>query len=546
MNRFKKTLTGVSAVLLIALGFVACDDDFSTVGGEIIENNNFSTELFSETMIHAYNKQLNPVQTNGVPVYQLGKNNDPVYGTTFSSITVQASLVTGTEDPEFGDFSQAEEDEDLTDFEENETVTEVWLHIPFFSSSSTNDDGDIEVKVDSLYGNTGSLFTLSVKELTYFLRSVDADGNSQAYFSDEDYAASTGVTLFPGDNFMINMDQVEVEETDATGMPVLDDDEEPVIEEVLSPRIRVPLNVAFFQERIIDNEGSIKFSNNNIFRAEDLFRGLHITADNTEALMLLDFQSANIEINYVYDKVNTQGNTDDTDDTVEPEKGSYILSLSTGNIINTFSTPSPGPDVTLNEENLYLKGGEGSMSIIELFGPDADGNGVADQLEEIRENGWLINDANLVFYVNNAIQTEIAQDPQRIYLYNMDDQIPLLDYLVDQTLNSASPSLSKAIHGGILERDDAGIATQYKIRLTEHMNNVIRKDSTNVTLGLVSSSDIRVISSGQVQTTASELDFVPTVSIMNPFGTVLHGSTPASPEDKRLKLEIFYSIPESN
>jgi hypothetical protein len=217
MNRFKKTLTGVSAVLLIALGFVACDDDFSTVGGEIIENNNFSTELFSETMIHAYNKQLNPVQTNGVPVYQLGKNNDPVYGTTFSSITVQASLVTGTEDPEFGDFSQAEEDEDLTDFEENETVTEVWLHIPFFSSSSTNDDGDIEVKVDSLYGNTGSLFTLSVKELTYFLRSVDADGNSQAYFSDEDYAASTGVTLFPGDNFMINMDQVEVEETDATG-----------------------------------------------------------------------------------------------------------------------------------------------------------------------------------------------------------------------------------------------------------------------------------------------------------------------------------------
>jgi hypothetical protein len=546
MNRFKKTLTGVSAVLLIALGFVACDDDFSTVGGEIIENNNFSTELFSETMIHAYNKQLNPVQTNGVPVYQLGKNNDPVYGTTFSSITVQASLVTGTEDPEFGDFSQAEEDEDLTDFEENETVTEVWLHIPFFSSSSTNDDGDIEVKVDSLYGNTGSLFTLSVKELTYFLRSVDADGNSQAYFSDEDYAASTGVTLFPGDNFMINMDQVEVEETDATGMPVLDDDGEPVIEEVLSPRIRVPLNVAFFQERIIDNEGSIKFSNNNIFRAEDLFRGLHITADNTEALMLLDFQSANIEINYVYDKVNTQGNTDDTDDTVEPEKGSYILSLSTGNIINTFSTPSPGPDVTLNEENLYLKGGEGSMSIIELFGPDADGNGVADQLEEIRENGWLINDANLVFYVNNAIQTEIAQDPQRIYLYNMDDQIPLLDYLVDQTLNSASPSLSKAIHGGILERDDAGIATQYKIRLTEHMNNVIRKDSTNVTLGLVSSSDIRVISSGQVQTTASELDFVPTVSIMNPFGTVLHGSTPASPEDKRLKLEIFYSIPESN
>jgi len=545
MNRFKKTLAGASAMLLIALGFVACDDDFTTVGGEIIENNNFSTDLFSETMIHAYNKRLNPVQTNGVPVYQLGKNADPVYGTTFSSITVQASLVVGTDNPEFGDLSQAEEDADLTDFEEDETVTEVWLNIPFFSTSTANSEGEIEVEVDSLYGNTGSAFTLSVKELTYFLRSVDVEGNPQAYFSDEDYSAFTGVTLFE-ESFIINTAQIEVEEVDALGQPVLDDDGEPVIEETLSPRIRVPLDTAFFQERIIDNEGSIKFSNNNVFRAEDLFRGLHITADNAEALMLLDFQNANIEINYVYQKVDMQGNTDPADDTAEPEKDSFTLSLSTGNIINSFSTPSFDQDVTLNEDNLFLKGGEGSMSVIELFGPDADGNGIADQLEEIRGNGWLINDANLVFYVNNTIQTEIAQDPQRIYLYNMDDQVPLTDHFADITVNGASPSLSKVIHGGILERDDADVATQYKIRITEHINNLIRNDSPNVTLGLVSSSDVRVISSGQVQTTASELDFVPTVSIMNPFGTVLHGSTSASPEDKRLKLEIFYSIPESN
>ena len=546
MNRFKKTLAGASAMLLLVAGFVACDDDFTTVGGEIIENNNFSTDLFDTTIVNAYNKRLNPVQTNGVPVYQLGKNADPVYGTTFSSITVQASLVTGTENPEFGDFSQAEEDADLTDFEEDETVTEVWLNIPFFSTSTTNELGEIEVEVDSLYGVTGSVFTLSVKELTYFLRSVDADGNAQAYFSDEDYATSTGVTLYEDTSYLINPAQIEVEEVDATGMPVLDEDGDPVIEETLSPRIRVPLDTAFFQQRIIDNEGSIKFSNNNVFRAEDLFRGLHISTENAEALMLLDFQNANIEINYVYEKINTQGNTDDTDDTTEPEKGSYTLSLSTGNIINTFTTPTFAPGITIDDTNLFLKGGEGSMSVIELFGPDADANGVADQLEEIRDNGWIINHANLVFYVNNTIQTAAAQDPQRIYLYNMDDQIPLTDYVTDISVNGSSPSLSKAIHGGILERDDAGLATQYKIRITEHINNVVRKDSTNITLGLVSSSDIRVISSGQVQTTASELDFVPTVSIMNPFGTVLHGSTPATPEDKRLKLEIFYSIPESN
>jgi hypothetical protein len=546
MNRFKKTLAGASAILLMVLGFVACDDDFSTVGGEIIENNNFSTDLFSETMIQAYNKRLNPVQTNGLPVYHLGTNNDPVFGTTFSSLTVQASLVAGTENPEFGDKSQAEEDADLTDFEEAEMVTEVWLNIPFFSTRSLNDDNEIEVAVDSLYGDVDVPFTLRVQELTYYLRNIDADGNPQAYFSDEDYSTSVGTMLFEDTAYVINQEEIEVIEVDANGETVFDDAGVAVIEETLSPRIRVPLDAVFFQQRIIDNEGSIKLSNNNVFRAEDLFRGLHITVENAQALMLLDFQNASIEINYVYQKTETQGNTDPADDEAVPTKASFALSLSSANIVNTLSTPTFGQDVTANEDNLFVKGGEGSMSIIELFGPDTDGNGVADQLEEIRENGWIINDANLVFYVNNTIQVETAQDPQRIYLYNLDDAIPLQDYLVDQTVNAASPSLSKGVHGGILERDEAGNATQYKIRLTEHINNVIRKDSTNVKLGLVSSSDIRIISNGQVQTTSSEFDFVPTISIMNPFGTVLHGSTPASPEDKRLKLEIFYSIPESN
>jgi len=546
MNRFKKTLTGASAILLMVLGFVACDDEFSTVGGEIIENNNFSTDLFSETMVQAYNKRLNPVQTNGLPVYQLGKNVDPVYGTTFSSITVQASLVAGTENPEFGDLSQAEEDADLTDFPENEMVTEVWLNIPFFTTRSLNDDNEIEVTVDSLYGNPEVPFTLRVQELTYFLRSIDTDGNPQAYFSDQDFSAFTNTLLYENTAYVINQEEIEVFELDTNGDVVLDANNEPVVEETLSPRIRVPLDAAFFQERIINNEGSIKLSNNNVFRAEDLFRGLHITADNAEALMLLDFQNANIQINYTYNKTETQGNTDPTDDQAVPERASFSLSLSSANIVNTFSTPTFGQDVTANENNLFLKGGEGSMSIIELFGPDTDGNGVADQLEEIRGNGWIINDANLVFYVNNDIQVESAYDPQRIYLYNLDDAIPLQDYFTDQTVNPAAPSLSKVIHGGILERDDAGNATQYKIRITEHINNVIRKDSTNVKFGLVSSSDIRVISSGQVQTAGSNFDFAPTISIMNPFGTVLHGSTPASPENKRLKLEIFYSIPESN
>jgi hypothetical protein len=546
MNRFKKTLTGGLVILCMILGFVACDDEFRTVGDEIIENNNFSTDLFADTQVRAYNKRLGPVQTNGMPVFQLGKYDDPVYGTTFSSLTIQASLVGGTENPEFGDFSQEEEDADTTDFEEMETVTEVWLNIPYFSTSSIDDDGETVVEVDSLYGNLEAPFNLKVQELTYFLRALDEDGDPQVFFSSEDFSTRVGETLFEDPNYTIDQEQVEVIQTDVNGATVFDEEGNPVIEQTLSPRIRVPLNIAFFQERIIDNEGSVMLSNNNVFRAEELFRGIYITADNTEALMMLNLENATIDINYIYQKVETQGNTDPSDDEAAPEKATFSLSLSAANIVNSFNTPTFTQNVTANEDNLFLKGGEGSMSIIELFGPDNDNNGVADQLEEIRENNWIINDANLVFYVNNNIQVAEAEDPQRIYLYNLDLNVPLEDYIVDQTNNPTSPALSKAIHGGILERDDSGNALQYKIRITEHINNVIRKDSTNVKFGLVASSDIRVIGSGEVETGTSEEEFVPIVSSMNPFGTVLHGSTTASPDDKRLKLEIFYTIPESN
>ncbi|MCH2192646.1 DUF4270 domain-containing protein [Kordia sp.] len=546
MNKFKKTLTCGLVVLLMVLGFVACDDEFSTVGDEIIENNNFTTALFVDSQVRAYNKRLGPVQANGLPVYQLGKNVDPVYGTTYSSLTIQASLVSGTENPEFGDKSQEEEDADLTDTEEMETVTEVWLNIPYFSSSSVNDEGETEVEVDSLYGNIEQTFNLNVQELTYFLRAFDEEGDPQVFFSNEDFSMQVGETLYQNPDFMIDQEQVEIPETDIDGGIVFDENGNPVIAQTLSPRIRVELDKDFFQERIIDNEGSIDLSNNNVFRAGDLFKGLHITAANAEALMLLDIENANIEINYIYQKVNTQGNTDPSDDTVESEKASFTLSLSTANVVNTLNTPTFTQNVEANENNLFLKGGEGSMTVIELFGPDTDNNGVADQLEEIRENGWIINDANLVFYVNTNIQVDGAEDPQRIYLYNMKDNIPLADYTVDQTTNPTAPSLSKAVHGGILELDDDDKPLRYKIRLTEHLNNVIRNDADNVKLGLVVTSDIRIINNGEIETGTTDDDFVPAASITNPFGTVLHGSTTASPEDKRLKLEIFYTISETN
>jgi hypothetical protein len=51
------------------------------------------------------------------------------------------------------------------------------------------------------------------------------------------------------------------------------------------------------------------------------------------------------------------------------------------------------------------------MAILKLFGPDAD-NSVADELETIRNSGWLINEANLVFHVDASAMGS-AQEPNQ-------------------------------------------------------------------------------------------------------------------------------------
>jgi hypothetical protein len=70
------------------------------------------------------------------------------------------------------------------------------------------------------------------------------------------------------------------------------------------------------------------------------------------------------------------------------------------------------------------------------FGPD-DNNGVADELETIRKNGWLINEANLVFHVDGDALTN-GFVANRIYLYDFQNNRPIFDYVTDASVGSNS------------------------------------------------------------------------------------------------------------
>lgn len=44
----------------------------------------------------------------------------------------------------------------------------------------------------------------------------------------------------------------------------------------------------------------------------------------------------------------------------------------------------------------------------------------------------------------------------------------------------------------------------------------------------------------------STLEFVPVSSVMSPLGAVLYGNTSAVADDKKMKLEIYYTKPKPN
>ena len=84
-----------------------------------------------------------------------------------------------------------------------------------------------------------------------------------------------------------------------------------------------------------------------------------------------------------------------TDYTIEI--GERILELPIGGVkINHFKNYN-SPENTLSSGKIYLKGGLGTRSIINLFDKDGD----SQVIEDLRlKNNILINQANLIFHVD--------------------------------------------------------------------------------------------------------------------------------------------------
>jgi len=122
----------------------SCVEDDFIIGNGVISGEPFSTskQEFPVTVKHI---DVSSVQTNKLPLYQLGNYNDPVYGKTSARIISQFRLPSNN--PTFGLLRQ--ELEDLEDqggvqdtLNEQERVNAAYLYIPYQQVPATNRDSD--------------------------------------------------------------------------------------------------------------------------------------------------------------------------------------------------------------------------------------------------------------------------------------------------------------------------------------------------------------------------------------------------------------------
>ena len=543
MKKTLKALKFPSVFLLMLSTFIACDKDFSVIESDVLGIDNANFYIDSLVLpINAYNKKLDTVQINNLPSNLLGVFNDLEFGKTNASIITQITPASYSED-----------------FDINPIIDSVVINIPYFSTiTGTNAENTdaADYKIDSLYGNIDATFKLKIYQNNYYLRDYDpsdVDFGTQKYYSrtenladpthnytsngnqEIDFDNHLGELLYENDEFKHSAGYIElwnVTETDTTityNAPAL--------------RILFDSNntndadaIAFWQQTIVDKHDDAVLSNANNFK--NYFRGLYfkteaIGDDGSMALMNLFASDANITIYY------TKG--EETDRTQDE----YVLNFS-GNVLNTyvnaFNVTLEDGDKDNGDETLYLKGLEGSMAVVDLFPTDEDLQDFKDQFRDSEGNQTkFINEAHLVIYEDETkvINTEDAYGDvyhkfDRIYAYDIKNNTTTLDYQIDP-FEDNDPIVSKIF--SLSQRSTEG---KYKIRITEHLNNIIQNDSTNYKLGLVLSNNVNVTATSEVLNSTNDVTAIPSMSTITPRGTILHGSN-AIDVDKRLELKVFFT-----
>lgn len=493
-----KAIKLVAVPLLFIIGMISCEGDIENVGVGVIDNGLFDTKQYSSNVL-TYNQNDLEVKANRLGQYLLGIYENDDFGQLNASIAGQLTFISSI------------------DFGVDPKIDSVILNIPYQATRDTEDNsgGSPKWELDSIFGNQDVEYKLSVYELKTYLNTLDPSNPGEVldYYSDQTYLFNP-TALYDGlfkpskNDTVLYIQRKEIIIDEDT----MEHDVDTIKTSTVSPSIKLPLDTDYFTTNFLNNPAV--FENPSAFI--EFFNGLYIQASKVNAsdktsIMSLNFTISDMTIYY----------TNTVDDERKKQSARFGYTGVTNNIYDRDYTDSnakvflDNPNIIDGDTRLYLNGAAGSFALIDLF--------TDENIADLRSNNWLINEANIIFYIDNESADE-STIPEQIFLYNYEDETQISDVLIDGLIS----------FGGQLERDDDGNPYRYKINITNYISRILSQDDPRELKQLA----IKVfnISDTPLQIT----DVIVQDYSWTPKGVVVHGNQSEDIE-KRIVLEIVYT-----
>ena len=387
-SNFMKIIKYGTIFTFVFVSIIACEKDIENVGVNLINRIDFNSDKFT-TDVTTSTHNIEKVRADNLSQYLLGVYKDDDFGKIKASIVTQLSLAsTGL------------------DFGVNPTIDTVLLSIPYQATTDTIIGGISDFSLDSIIGDVNVPFTLKVYELGTFLNSLNPDDPSQTakYYSDKVYQKIMP-ELYSGD-FKPNKNDTVAYVKRWNGTSVYDIDT--IKSSVVAPIILIPLDENRIKDILINNPSGTEFDSfQNFIR---YFRGIYIEAiegsNDKSNLMSLSLANANITVYYTNE--------------VEGEKTAQSFTFALGLRNNIIERDYTGA-FSSGADKIYVQGAAGTDAVVEILGNQ--------DLDELRNNNWLINDASLTFYINQNATSNII--PEQLYIYNYDSNSQLIDVFTE-------------------------------------------------------------------------------------------------------------------
>ena len=491
-NIFKKH-TYVGVLFLSLAGIVSCEKDFTDIGTGVISNTEFSTgEVVLEVEIIQNNitsVRADNISLNTLEEYWLG-----VYNTPYAE-KIEAGFVSQLSLPSDLVVSEASINDTTTVY----SLDKVILKIPYTSVFVSKEaDGKSKFRLDSILGNPSIPTELEVYRNGTFINRLDpADPSKENSFSsdfvyqEEELLTAAGFTFKPSavdTVFYFNRADRSIALNSTTS--IQDTLKLSTASSLAAPFLAIPLDLDEMKRLFWDKFEDPDFSSSAEFQT--YFKGIILKTKGADgALVPINLASESTpSIDFFYAKTILKGS-----DVIANTTSTYSFPLS--NARSSTYTMSPA-SMSVPNENFIIQGTAGASATVKILGvnllelensnpldpileykdKDVNNDGFLDLEElasltdEINQEGLLVNDALLTFYVNTVASPDADILPQKLLIYK---NIEMNGRVTPTHIEDSYTEF--ASFGGDLLLDEDGTPERYNFKVTDYISNLL--DGTN-------------------------------------------------------------------